>query len=112
MRRYIAVPIGLAMLACVPRGRTSAPAPGCAHPAPLTGRPLPDEPDRVIVTLDSAVDVVAESVRLAHRHGLRLGHVIPVAHVFGAWVRPAQLAALRCEPAVRAIEYETTQPYY
>jgi hypothetical protein len=68
--------------------------------------PAPAAPGRVWVDVRDSAGVEARARALAAAYGLRVAHVVEEQRSFSAWVAPAALAALRCDPAVRGVAYE------
>jgi hypothetical protein len=81
--------------------------PSCTAPAPLLGVPNPAAPGYIVLFYDN-VDAVAETQRLAAKHAFAPTYVYQSAiKGFAAQLRPEVVAALRCEPSVASIEYNS-----
>lgn len=80
--------------------------PACATPAPLEGQ-RPAQVIGYIVLMHPRVDVTAEAARLGARYGFTPRIMADELRAFAiAPVPDAVIAALRCEPFVRLIEYD------
>lgn len=82
------------------------PDPPCADSAPLMV-PFAPGPPGYVVRLQDSVDAAAEAARLAQRYGFTPTAVYqsPLKG-FAAFLSPAAVAVLRCEPAVLSIEWD------
>ncbi|MFZ2492412.1 MAG: protease inhibitor I9 family protein [Thermoanaerobaculia bacterium] len=83
--------------------------PTCNTPAPLRLAPIPAK--GWIVIFHSKTDAAAVTAQLAARYGFTPLHIYEHAlQAFSAELTQAQIAALRCEPAVQAIEQNAIVP--
>ena len=98
----------LALLACrnpfAPELRVVPPP--CTNPAPLLGSADPRAPGYIIVFVDS-VNAQQETNRLATKYSFQASYVYEAAlRGFSASLAPEVVAAVRCEPTVRLVEYD------
>ncbi len=80
-------------------------APACKNPAPLQGEWSPNAAGYFAIFKDG-VDGPKATVSLVKKHGFAVEGDLSMAGMFLVRVlTPRQMAALRCEPQIRLIEY-------
>lgn len=80
--------------------------PDCNNPAPLMGQPDP-RTTGYIVQFQDDIDALDETARLSHVYAIDPTYVTNFVPLFFASFSDDVRDRLRCEPAVKAIEYES-----
>lgn len=82
----------------------------CTDPAPLLGTPDPRAPG-YIVAFHEGTDAVQETERLAEKYGFTPTHIYTgtVLTGFSAVLSKQTVEAIRCEPTVKSVTYDSLE---
>ena len=81
--------------------------PPCSSPAMLDGRYHQRTPGYLISVQDNVTNVESLAQELAAKHGFKPDSIMSTFRIFSIKkITPEALAALRCEPTIRAISFD------